>query len=198
MQAALKRWRYADYFLITILMALLFYGLAMVYSATFPSTNNSVLSFSPFVIKQIAFVVAGLGLMVLVASIDYRLLHASAYVLYVASLVLLAVVFVVGHGQSEWGSQRWIDLKLFPLQPSEMAKPALVLALARYFSDHQAEIRGFRHFVISFLITVPPVALVYMQPDLGTTASYLAIWFLMSLASGVRVGYLLVTVIGAL
>src|SRR5512133_3164322 len=177
MQAALKRWRYADYFLITILMALLFYGLAMVYSATFPSTNNSVLSFSPFVIKQIAFVVAGLGLMVLVASIDYRLLHASAYVLYVASLVLLAVVFVVGHGQSEWGSQRWLDLKLFPLQPSELAKPALVLALARYFADHEANAKSIRHFVGSFVLSLPPFALVYAQPDLGSSVTFLFIWF---------------------
>ena len=87
----------------------------------------------------------------MVLHIDYRLLHASAYFLYVTSLILLAIVFVVGHGQSEWGSQRWIDLKLFPLQPSEVAKPALVLALARYFADHEANARSIRHFVGSFV-----------------------------------------------
>ena len=190
MQSVLKRWRYADYLLIFVLLALLGYGLAMVYSATFPSTDSSALSFSTFVVKQLAFVITGLVFMVLIASADYRLLHASAYVLYAASLALLAIVFVVGHGQSEWGSQRWIDLKLFPLQPSELAKPALVLALARYFADHEARASSIRHFVGSLLLTLPSFGLVYAQPDLGTSATFLFIWFCMALVGGIRTLYL--------
>lgn len=193
MHSALRRWRYADYLQIFTLLVLLSYGLAMVYSATFPSTNNSVFAASSFVVKQAVFVTLGLAMMILVASVDYHLLHASAYVLYVASLALLAVVFVVGHGQAEWGSQRWIDLKLFPLQPSELAKPALVLALARYFADHEANASSLKHFVGSFLLTLPSFALVYAQPDLGTSATFLFIWFLMSLAGGTRVLYLVLS-----
>ncbi|HEX9016879.1 MAG TPA: rod shape-determining protein RodA, partial [Chloroflexota bacterium] len=162
----------------------------MVYSATYPSTNSSVVAFSPFVVKQLGFVAVGLIVMVLVASADYRLLHAGAYGIYALALLLLAVVFVVGHGQSEWGSQRWIDLKLFPLQPSEIAKPALVLALARYFSDHQSNARSIRHLAGSFLLALPAFLLVYAQPDLGTSASFLFIWFLMALVGGTRLLYL--------
>ncbi len=198
MQSVLRRWRYADYLLFVVLFMLLAYGLAMVYSATFPSTNTSVLSFSSFVIKQAIFVAAGLLLMVLVASVDYRLLRASAYFIYAASLLLLGVVFVVGHGQSEWGSQRWIDLKLFPLQPSEVAKPALVLALARYFSDHEARASSLRHFVGAFVLTLPSFGLVYAQPDLGTSATFLFIWFLMSVAAGTKLRYLLLSTTVAL
>jgi rod shape determining protein RodA len=190
MQSAMKRWRYADSLLLLSLLALLGYGVAMVYSSTFPSTNRSVVAFSPFVQKQILFALVGLVLMVLIASIDYRIFHSAAYVLYGLALLLLAVVLVAGHGNADWGSQRWIDLKLFPLQPSEVAKPALVLALARYYADHQPSIWRFRHFVGSFLLALPPTALVYVQPDLGSSVTFLVIWFLMALAAGIRILYL--------
>ena len=156
------------------------------------------IEFSSFVQKQIVFAVAGLVLMAVVASVDYRIYHAGAYFVYGVSLVLLALVFVLGHGGREWGSQRWIDLGFFPLQPSEVAKPALVLALARYFADHQQDVRAFKHFVVSALITLPPLALVYMQPDLGTATSFLAIWLIMSLGAGIRLRYLGITVAAGL
>ncbi|MCL4369392.1 MAG: rod shape-determining protein RodA [Chloroflexi bacterium] len=197
MRSIMKRWRYADYLMLVILLVILAYGMALVYSSTFPSTNNETISFSSYVTKQMGYAVAGLLLLVLVASMDYRILYASAYFLYGASIVLLGVVLFTAHGQAEYGSQRWIDLKIFPLQPSELAKPALVLALARYFADHQADVRAFRHFVASFLLAVPPVALVYAQPDLGTSTTFLMIWFLMAIAAGVRVGYLLFTAAAA-
>ena len=190
MESPFKRLRYADFLLLLTLLALLVYGLAMVYSATFPSSNSSTVVFSSFAQKQIIFVVVGLVLMVAVAMIDYRILHALAYILYGLSLLLLAVVLVAGHGNVEWGSQRWIDLRLFPLQPSELAKPALVLALARYYADHQPDVRSFRHFAVSFIFAIPAFALVYAQPDLGTSVSFLFIWFLMALAAGVRLLYL--------
>ncbi len=198
MDSVLRRWRYADYLLLLVLIALLAYGLALVYSSTFPSTNSDVITFSTFVQKQMAYAGAGLLLMILVSCVDYRVFHATAYVLYGASLLLLGVVLVLGHGQADYGSQRWIDLRFFPLQPSELAKPALVVALARYFSDRRHEIRAFHHFVISFLIAIPATSLVYMQPDLGTSTTYLVIWFLMAFAAGTRFSFLGITVAGAL
>ena len=194
----LKRWRYADFFLLFVLLLILAYGLALVYSSTFPSTNSETIVFSPFFQKQVAYVVAGLIFMVLLASTDYRILYASAYGLYIISILLLGVVLFTSHGQAEYGSQRWIDLKIFSLQPSELAKPALVLALARYYADRQPEISFFRHFLGSILLAAPPVALVYAQPDLGTSTTFLVIWFMMSLAAGVRFIYLGLTSVLAL
>ncbi len=197
MSSTLKRWRYADYLMLVNLLVILIYGLALVYSSTFPSTNNDTIAFSSYVTRQMAYASAGLLFMVLVASMDYRVLYAGAYFLYAGALILLGVVLFTSHGQAEYGAQRWIDLKIFPLQPSELAKPALVLALARYFADHQSDVRAIRHFVGSFLLAVPPVALVYAQPDLGTSTTFLVIWFLMAIAAGVRVGYLLLTTVSA-
>lgn len=197
MDSTLKRWRYADYLLLVVLLALLAYGITMVYSATFPSTDSDIIAFSGFVTRQMAYAGIGLLLMMVVASLDYRVFHATAFLAYGATLLLLGVVLAVGHGHADYGSQRWLDLGLFPLQPSELAKAGLVLALARYFSDHHANATAFRHFAGSLLLAVPPVILVYLQPDLGTSLSYLAIWFLMAFGAGVRFLYLGLTLAGA-
>ncbi len=193
MSSILRRWRYADYLLLLTLLALLGYGLLMVYSSTFPSKDTSSVAFSDYFVKQGIFVAVGLLLMVAVACVDYRILHASAYFIYGTALLMLMVVMFTSHGQSEYGSQRWIDLGLFPLQPSELAKPALVLALARYFSDHETDVSAFRHFAGSALLTAPAFALVYAQPDLGTSSTFLVLWFLMSMVAGVRFRYLALT-----
>lgn len=197
MQSILKRWRYADYLMLITLLVILTYGLALVYSSTFPSTDNDTISFSSYVTKQIVYAAVGLIFLIVAASLDYRIFYASAYFLYVGALLLLGVVLFTSHGQAEYGSQRWIDLKIFPLQPSELAKPALVLALARYFADHQPKVAAFRHFVGSLLLTVPMVAMVYSQPDLGTSSTFMVIWFLMCLVAGVRYIYLGVTAVAA-
>jgi rod shape determining protein RodA len=198
MKAALKRWRHADCLLLLVLLMLLAYGLMMVYSASFPTKDTTEIVFSTFATRQLIFAVAGLLLMAFVASTDYRILRAAAYPIYLGALLLLCLVFFTGHGQSDYGSQRWIDLGFFPLQPSELAKLALILALARYFSDYRENIGAFRHFLGSALLTAPVIGLVYLQPDLGTSISYVAIWFLMSVAAGIHFGYLGLTVAGGL
>ncbi|MGE5620175.1 MAG: rod shape-determining protein RodA [Sphingomonadaceae bacterium] len=197
MRSILKRWRYADYLMLMVLLVILTYGLALVYSSTFPSTDNNVIAFSSYVTRQIAYAVVGIILLIVAASLDYRILYALAYFVYAGTLLLLGIVLFTAHGQAEYGSQRWIDLKIFPLQPSELAKPALVLALARYFADHQPQVRALRHFAGSLLLTAPMVALVYAQPDLGTSTTFVTIWFLMSLVAGVRYLYLGLTITAA-
>ena len=191
--STLRRWRYADYLLFVALLLLLAYGLALVYSSTFPFRDASTAAFSSYVKRQAIYAVFGLLLMVFVSCLDYRLLHATAYLLYGGTLLLLLIVLLSPHGQTEYGSQRWINLIVFPLQPSELAKPALVLALARYFSDHEPQVKAFHHFVASVFLTVPTVVLVYAQPDLGTSTTFLVIWFLMALVAGVRLIYLALT-----
>ena len=193
MSSIIKRWRYADYLLLLSLLAILSYGLLLVYSSTFPSKDTSTIAFSSYFTRQAAYAVFGLLCMVTISSIDYRILHATSYFIYCVTIFLLVVVLFTSHGQAEYGSQRWIDLKIFPLQPSELAKPALVLALARYFSDRGTEVKAFRHFFASIAITAPVLVLVYYQPDLGTSTTFLAIWFLMAMVAGVRFRYLALT-----
>ncbi len=136
------------------------FGLAMLFSAAGGNLQ-------PWAGPQLARFAVGLVMLVTVAVIDLRLLLRYAYLFYALVFVLLVVVevkgFVVG------GAQRWVDLGLINLQPSELMKPAIVLALARYFHGVGMEEIGQPTLLIPPLVIIfAPVALIMIQPDLGT------------------------------
>ncbi len=93
-----------------------------------------------------------------------------------------------------FGAQRWIDLQIFLFQPSELSKLLLVLVVAKYMANHQAEMTRWRHLLTSFLIVLPPVLLVYAQPDLGTSIVITASWGIMALAAGMKLRDVLIIV----
>jgi rod shape determining protein RodA len=126
-----------------------------------------------------------LGILLLVAVSDIRLWLRLAYPIYLVSLVLLVVVDFAGI--IGMGAQRWIDLGIINLQPSEVMKIALVLALARYFHALASEdvARPWR-LVLPVLMVLAPVALVLKQPDLGTAMMLLIGAAAMFFAAGVR------------
>ena len=109
----------------------------------------------------------GFGLMLLLSLIDVKLYLKYAYLLYFAVLLLLIAVEVAGH--VGMGAQRWIDLKIFKIQPSEIMKITMVLMLAKYFhSCTLNQIESTRGLVAPILMALFPAALVILQPDLGT------------------------------
>lgn len=136
-------------------------GFAALYSA---AGGN----FSPWASKQITRFAIGFVGMFIVAMIDIRWWYRLSWPLYTIGLILLVIVEVMG--QVGMGAQRWINLGVFQLQPSEVMKIAVVMVLARYF--HAATIDDMRSpkFLIGpALIIIAPVALVLLQPDLGTS-----------------------------
>jgi rod shape determining protein RodA len=143
---------------IVILIALV--GCAMLYSAAGGSQH-------PWAGRHSVRFGIGLGGMLVVALIDLRIWFRFAYAIYAAALLGLIAVEVIG--SVSMGAQRWIDLGLFQLQPSEVMKIGLVLALARYF--HSAWLEDVARpvsLVMPVLLIVAPVVLVLKQPDLGT------------------------------
>ena len=106
------------------IVLLAFIGVVVLYSAA----NGS---WTPWALNQLIRFIMGFGLMIVLALMDIRLFMRYAYVLYFATLVLLIIVEVTGH--IGMGAQRWINLGFFKLQPSELMKISLVLALAKYF-----------------------------------------------------------------
>jgi rod shape determining protein RodA len=111
---------------------------------------------------------AMLVMMLAIACVDIRLWRLLAYPIYSLSLVLLVVVDVAGY--TAMGAQRWLDLGVMRLQPSEIMKIAMVLALARYYQDHPfAQSRKLIKHVVPIAIVVAPAGLILAQPDLGTT-----------------------------
>jgi rod shape determining protein RodA len=141
----------------------------------------------------------GLGLvgMVVVAMIDIRIWMKLAYPSYLVSLALLGAVEIIGSGAM--GAQRWIDLGFFQLQPSELVKVAMVLALARYFHGRtHAQIGNPLFLIPPLLIVFVPAALVLRQPDLGTAMLIIAVGGGLFFLAGVRIWKFVLVVVAAM
>ena len=154
-----KLWN-TSWFLLFLLGALAAVGVAMLYSAADGS-------FEPWAWRHLVRFAIGIALLFLVALIDIRFWLRSAYLLYAGAFVLLAAVEVMG--AQGMGAQRWVDLGGFRLQPSELMKIALVVALARYFHGLTTDqVRRLPYLLVPAALVAAPAALVLRQPDLGT------------------------------
>ncbi len=154
-----------DWTLFTMALGLAALGLLSVLSATWGGPHQHGLD--PLVVRQLVWIGVGTALMAAAAVFDYRALATYAYPLYAATVVLLGAVMAAGHATG--GSRRWLNLGIFRLEPSELAKLALVLVMVRYLREEPP--RGgfsFRQMIIPALLLGVPTALVLKQPDLGT------------------------------
>jgi rod shape determining protein RodA len=114
--------------------------------------------------------------------IDYRRLRMYLPLAYGVAIVMLLAVDIIGI--SAKGAQRWIDIGPVQIQPSEFVKLLLVLVLAGYFTDHR--LSDNETFLKSLGIVAPPAFLVFVQPDLGTTLVFGAVFFIMAFVGGAR------------
>ncbi|HYD32161.1 MAG TPA: rod shape-determining protein RodA [Azospirillaceae bacterium] len=154
------------------------FGIGLLYSAAGGK-------WEPWAMAQLVRFIPGFVMMLVIAVVDVRLWMRFAYVIYGAVLVLLVAVEIMGH--IGMGAQRWINLGFFVLQPSELMKPALALALARYFHGMTLDQVG------RPLVLIPPMALVFLpvglvllQPNLGTALLLILGSGAMFFAAGVR------------
>ena len=157
--------------------------LACVGTMTLYSAANG--SWEPWAIKHISRFGVTLLLMIGLAMVDIRYYYHGAYLFYFATLFLLVVVEITGH--IGMGAQRWINLGLFKIQPSELMKIGMVLFLARYFSfTTMQNIRTIRGILIPVVLTIIPVGLICLQPDLGTALMLLFTATIMMFVVGVQ------------
>jgi len=174
-----KKILHIHWFFVLLLCLTAGIGIAMLYSAA----NGSM---DPWASRQSARFGVGLVVMILVALIDIRIWMRYAYVLYMITLVLLVLVEI--SGTIGMGAQRWISLGYFNLQPSELMKIALILALARYFHGGSIEDVDRPSFLITPLLMIAlPSALVLRQPDLGTTLMLVMASGAIFFVAGVRI-----------
>ena len=183
-----QTWRSFDFILLAIVVVLVAIGVAMIYSATGFSLGQGEFRWDEPVARQLLYGLVGLVLMVVFAVIDYRSWKRVSWLIYGVMLFLLALLFVVG--SVSFGARSWLDLVLFPVQPSELSKVLLILVLARHLSRHAEDIGSFRHIPATLGLAIPPIALVYLQPDMGTALVMVAIWLGMIFAAGTRISHL--------
>ncbi len=146
------------------------FGVLAVYSASFAFGALEFGDSRYFVVRQAAFAVVGLAILLVVMRFDYRHLRALSILLLLAALGLLLATLIPGVGVEANGAQRWIALgPLPPLQPSEFAKLALIIYIAHWLSAKGAEVQSLSTGVLPFVFVVGPIAaLVMAQPDMGT------------------------------
>src|SRR3954467_10733445 len=182
-------WRQIDYLLLLAIAGLISYGLMMIHSATCSPSCDHLLPPTSWATRQGAYAVAGICSMILAASIHYKVYRTLAYTAYLGAIVLLVAVLLFGSGE-EFGVRRWIRLGLFDLQASEVTKIALILALGRFLTDREGPL-SFRRTVASAFLLIPPLLLVYMEPNLGTALLFVFLWFgliVMAGAAPVHIG----------
>ena len=134
--------------------------------------------------KQILFIIPAVILMSMIMLTPRRIIHKYIYILYACIVIAVTVPFL---GEKIGGTYRWINIGLpFGLQPSEIAKWVIVIALARYLSDHNLKMNNFNSIVAPFLFVLFPTIIVFSQPDLGTAFVMIIPLFTMLLWIGSR------------
>jgi rod shape determining protein RodA len=179
-------WRHVDPFALVFTFAITAIGVLVVYSATRgPGVGAPVTSFLQ---RQAVFAAGGVVLMFVVMAFDFRHIREILPVLYAGLLGLLALVIVAGVEVN--GARAWFRIGSFQLQPSEFGKLVLIAALAVYFGGGP-ETPRFRKVLGALGIAGVPIAMILLQPDLGTVLVYGAILTAVLVAVGTRGRHLL-------
>ena len=173
----MKLVRETDTLLLVATLLTVALGITTIYSATFHSESLMWM-------KQMRFALVAVVIALSIVYLPNKILYGLSYPLYLLGLMSLVAVQVWGTGE---GAARWLALGALRLQPSEFAKIATIITLARFISDRSTdEINNARSFLGALLITLIPMGLVARQPDLGTAIAFGAVLFPMLYWAGMR------------
>ncbi|MEW6569223.1 MAG: FtsW/RodA/SpoVE family cell cycle protein [Chloroflexota bacterium] len=179
MQASARIWRHFDVWLLAVVSVLTIWGVALIQSAIGGNVNLAKL-----VPRQAIYAAIGLAVVMIVAAIDYRLWSALARPIYLVTIVLLGLIPAAGF--VGFGAARWFNVGIAYVQPSEVAKVAMILVLADCFAKQQEAIGQFKTVLRSLLLVAVPALLIFSQPDLKTTLILGVIWFALAWLAGLR------------
>ena len=150
---------------------LILLGLGNIFSSSQAYSLDSIFSLNPFS-KQLIFVILSIIIFVFVQLLPINFFIKYSSLLYVFSIVTLLALFFIGKEIN--GATAWFQLGSFSIQPSEFAKPITALALAKYLSDLNSNLKRVKIQFYSFLIVLIPFILIAFQPDLGTSIVFLS------------------------
>jgi cell division protein FtsW len=180
-----------DFIIFFSIITLLGIGIVMVFSA---SSVSALVHFNDsyyFLKRQLIWAIAGLAVMIFFMQLDYHIWRKWAKPAFYLTLVTLVLVLVPGIGKVVNGARRWIDFRVFALQPSEIAKLAMVLYMGETLTRQQDRITNFTKGMLPHLVILGIVfGLILMEPDMGTALAIGGTVFLMFFASGAKISHL--------
>jgi rod shape determining protein RodA len=170
-----RSFRAFDYVLLGTIALLYALGVVLVASAGGPTYFR----------KQLVFAAVAILLVVAVSAFDYRRLRDRAYLLW--GLVVLSLIGLLLFGAERAGARSWIDAGPIGIQPSELAKIVVILAIARYFAEGDPRPFGLRGLYVPGLLAFIPFVLTALQPDLGTASTFIPIVAGIAWVAGLRI-----------
>jgi rod shape determining protein RodA len=169
-------------FLSSLLLAC--FGILFIYSSGISSARTLA---STEYIRQIVWAVSGMLIALVISMLDYRRIYDLSAYIYLAILLLL--VYTVFFGRMVSGARAWIGIGGFGIQPSEFAKIATILALARYLDSTRHEQNEFKRFAVSSALVFIPMGIILLQPDFGTALVFIPILLTMTFIAGLSLRY---------
>jgi len=177
-----KIWTDSDWTIIICTLLLVGIGLTAIGSAT--HVNQEAIGFGSLVVKQLVFFLANVAVVIGMQFIDYHRLKGWGNMIYGITLLMLIAVMAVG--TSALGAQRWIQLGPITIQPSEFSKLLMIICMAKMLEPRIGKLNTFQSLILPVLYVGVPIALVFLQPDLGTSLVYIAIFVGMLFISGIK------------
>lgn len=176
-----------DWLSILIFILLVAIGWINIYSSTYSEGQEGVFDFSTIYGKQLVFIGIDIAFIVIILSLESNFFERFSSIIYTISLALLLGLYVFGTTIA--GATSWYNLGFFNLQPSELAKVATALAVAKYLSDIQTDIKRRKDQFYAFLVLLIPAILVIPQPDPGSALVFFSLVFVL-FREGIPVFYL--------
>ncbi len=164
-----------DWLTVLIYLSLVFIGWGNIYSSTFTETEKSLFDFGTLHGKQLFFIGVSFVAIILIMALEVNFYERFSSIFYLVSMLSLLGLFVFG--KTIAGATSWYDLGFFNIQPSELAKVATALALAKYLSDIQTDIKQRKDQLYALLIIIIPAILIIPQPDPGSALVFFALIF---------------------
>ena len=186
--------RKLDWILIASVIILCAISLLVLFSFNFQTGPDEFNSFK----RQTYFFIFGFFAMIIMSFLDFRIFKNYSLILVALYLLLLAaLVALFFFGLRVHGTQGWFDLGIVNFEPVELAKLVILLILAKYFSNRHIEVYRARHIIASGIYVLIPLALVLIQPDLGSAMILGAIWLGMVILSEIKFKHLALVALGA-
>ncbi len=189
-----------DFILSIFVIGLVIFGIAMVFSASYYEALNYNGSPYYYLKKDIFLAAIGGAAMIALASCDYHHLRKLSNWIILILLILFALLFFSPLGKEVNNARRWLDFKYFTIMPGELAKPAIIIFVAAFFSANPRRVRSFFRGIIP-MITVAGIMffLIYMQPNLSTAITVVLIIIGMMFIAGMHIGLFIgITITGAI
>lgn len=181
-----------DFVLLSVTVALVLFGILMVYSASMYSAKVNYGNEYYFMFKQIFGAILGFGAIVCMTIIDYHLLERFKYIILAVSIILLVLVFVPGIGIESYGAKRWINLPFFSMQASEVAKFGFIIFTASYMAKNRKKMTKFKGILPVLVVGGVICLLIILEPNMSITICMILLIFVMLFVGGARIKHFII------